>query len=43
MSGKKLTLVSRNVNGLGAATKKDFIENDIYGSDHCPIGLVIEI
>jgi exodeoxyribonuclease-3 len=23
--------------------KEAFIDNDIYGSDHCPIGLVIEI
>ena len=23
--------------------KKVFIDNDIFGSDHCPIGLVMEI
>ncbi|MFZ0133131.1 MAG: hypothetical protein WAK95_11350 [Desulfobacterales bacterium] len=41
MAEKKLTLVSWNVNGLRAAMKK-IIEND-NGSDHCSIGLVIEI
>jgi len=23
--------------------KKAFIDNDVFGSDHCPVGVIVEI
>ncbi|MGM0654346.1 MAG: exonuclease III [Thermodesulfobacteriota bacterium] len=47
---KQLKLISWNVNGLRAALKKDFdivkdafIDNEIFGSDHCPVGLMVAV
>ena len=42
---KTVKLISWNVNGLieQGQVMEGFIDNDIPGSDHCPIGLVLHV